>query len=116
MSLTIIPGDQLDQITLIMDDILANQGRSVKYFKDKYNLSMEEYDMIYELCMPKVRKKLPGDYYRVQYCDLVKSLREKAKGDRSSFATWVKTRLYKANSENYRHPTVEDGYEEEEGE
>lgn len=48
---------QIQLMTLVMDDILKWQsgGVTVEEIKKKYSLTNEEYNMIFDLCMPNMR-------------------------------------------------------------
>ena len=57
MNLTLIPPDEMEVINKIMDDILTHEStKDVAHFKKKYNLTNEEYRMIFDLTMPMQRR------------------------------------------------------------
>lgn len=74
----VLPQDQIDRMSEIMDDILRNTSEvyTVKYFKKKYKLSSAEYDMIYDLTMPLIREINIKRYWRAKYSSLVRRIRE----------------------------------------
>jgi hypothetical protein len=61
-----------------MDDILRHPGESytVEYFKKKYDLSNDEYNMIFELTMPLIREINIKRYWAAKYSSLIRRIRE----------------------------------------
>lgn len=53
--MTVLSEGQIELMTLVMDDILRYQGVTVESIKKKYALTDEEYNMIFDLCMPNIR-------------------------------------------------------------
>ena len=64
---------QIDEMIPVMDYILKNQSNynvSVRMIMDKFCLSPDEYNMIFDLCMPHIREKNKNDYWKVKYITL----------------------------------------------
>ena len=63
MSFTVIPPDEVEGVVVIIDDILKTQHRHpVGYYKKKYHLTEDEYQMIYNLVVPFMRNKVYGGF------------------------------------------------------
>ena len=75
MSLTILPADEIDYIVTVSDFILKFPNLSVGDIKKKFRLTSEEYEMIFDLCMPRVRSGSAAAYWRTKYHMLVASLK-----------------------------------------
>lgn len=75
MSLTILPADEIDYIVTVSDFILKFPNLSVGDIKKKFRLTSEEYEMIFDLCMPRVRSGSSAAYWRTKYHMLVASLK-----------------------------------------
>lgn len=75
MSLTILPADEIDYIVTVSDFILKFPNLSVGDIKKKFRLTTEEYDMIFELCMPRIRAGSAAAYWRTKYHMLVAKLK-----------------------------------------
>lgn len=67
MSLTILPADEIDCIVTVSDFILKFPNMSVGDIKKKFRLTSEEYDMIFELCMPRIRAGSAAAYWRTKH-------------------------------------------------
>ena len=74
----VLPQHQIDNMVVIMDDILRHPGEcfTVGFFKKKYNLSDEEYNMIFDLTMPLIREINIKHYWQAKYSSLVRRVRE----------------------------------------
>ena len=53
-----------------MDCILNPKGMNVAAIKRKYNLTGDEYEMIFDLTMPKIRHKNGNDFWKNNYLTL----------------------------------------------
>ena len=67
MSLTILPADEIDYIVTVSDFILKFPNLSVGDIKKKFRLTSEEYEMIFELCMPRIRAGSAAAYWRTKH-------------------------------------------------
>lgn len=54
--MVILPKEDQDKIVQVIDYILAHPGTKVKAIKEKFDLTMEEYDQISTLMMPAQRQ------------------------------------------------------------
>lgn len=91
MSITILPKDQVRKVKKIMDDLLKHTtGKTVADFKAQYNLTKEEYDMIYEFTMPLIRETNVKRYWVAKYEWLKKHLEELTEGkELAHTAKWI---------------------------
>ena len=67
MSVTILSKDEIDLIVSVADFILKYPNRSVAEIKQRFRLTSEEYDMIFELCMPRIRAGSAAAYWRTKH-------------------------------------------------
>ena len=74
--MTIIPQDQIDRMVEVMDVILKYPYMTVGDIKRRFNLSSEEYEMIYDLVMPLVREANVKKYWAVKYKYIERKLKE----------------------------------------
>lgn len=79
MSFIVLPPDQISYMNGIMDYILKNPAKSVGFIKKKFNLTEEEYQMIYDLTMPHVRIRNITRYWKDAYTHLRIQFEEKIK-------------------------------------
>ena len=80
MNMIIIPQDQIDIMVKVIDDITKHpSGKTVEWYKEHYELTSEEYEMIMELTMPFIRCNGARSYWRERYRELIKNLRLWAK-------------------------------------
>jgi len=54
--MVILPKEDQDKIVQVIEYILAHPGTKVKVIKEKFDLTMEEYDQISTLMMPAQRQ------------------------------------------------------------
>lgn len=72
----VLPQDQIDKMKEIMDYLFKYQAlTSVASIKKKFNLTNEEYDMIYDLCMPLIRESGVKKYWAVKYKSFMEELK-----------------------------------------
>ena len=72
----VLPQDQIDRMKEIMDYLLKYQtGITVGEVKRKYNLTSEEYEMIYDLCMPLIRESGVKKYWAIKYQSFIRELK-----------------------------------------
>lgn len=72
----VLPQDQIDKMKEIMDYLFKYQALvSVASVKQKFNLTNEEYDMIYDLCMPLIRESGVKKYWAVKYKSFMEELK-----------------------------------------
>ncbi len=74
--MTILPQEQVETMVKVMDDILKYPGISIGTLRKRYNLTMEEYDMIFELCMPLIREINAKKYWAVKSKYYVRKMKE----------------------------------------
>ena len=68
--MTVLTQEEIDRITIIQDYIMRHENqKSVADIREKFHLTREEYDMIFDLCMPKFRNNL-ADKYRAMFFSL----------------------------------------------
>lgn len=80
MNMIVIPQDQIDIMVKIIDHITKHPyGKTVAWYKEHYNLTDEEYEMIFDLTMPFIRSNGARSYWRERYKNLMKDLRLWAK-------------------------------------
>ena len=93
--MVVLPQDQIDAMVEIMECILKTDGSSrvtVGDIKRKYKITEDEYQMIYDLCMPILRKKNTGDdnAWRTGYLSLKQRLYAMLRHDRSETANKIR--------------------------
>ena len=74
--MTIIPQDQIDKMVEVMDVILKYPYMTVGDIKKRFNLTSQEYEMIYGLVMPLVREANVKKYWAIKYKYIERKLRE----------------------------------------
>lgn len=74
--MTILKGVEIDRIVEVSDYIanLADYNVTVADIKEKFKLTNEEYDMIYDLTMPAIRRGNGERFYRFSYRNLEKEI------------------------------------------
>ena len=73
----VLPQDQIDHMKEIMDFLLKNPtGFSVYEIKRMFNLNSDEYEMIYDLCMPLIREKTVKQYWATKYKHFIEELKK----------------------------------------
>lgn len=68
--MNVISPDDIPTVQAAMNDILKSNhggGYTVGDIKRKHHLTGEEYDMIFELCMPFIRNGVQGDIYKDRF-------------------------------------------------
>lgn len=76
VNMIVLPQDQIDEMKKIMDFILKNPLVSVAEIKEHFDLLSEEYEMIFDLCMPSIRRKNSEKYWRAKYSGVMSFLKE----------------------------------------
>ena len=72
----VLPQDQIDHMKEIMDFLLKNPtGFSVYEIKRMFNLTNDEYEMVYDLCMPLIREKTVKQYWAIKYKHFIEELK-----------------------------------------
>ena len=91
------PQDQIDKMAEIMEYLLKKEGNeklTVGLVKQKYHLSEREYQMIYDLCMPLIRKKHSKEEgWRTTYLTLKSRIYAALRKDDNETAEKVRTIL-----------------------
>ena len=67
---------QIDDMAVIMDYILTHPGDTVGHIKRKFNLNEDQYQMIFEFCMPHVRNRTNERYWIYKYKSVYSALQE----------------------------------------
>ena len=67
MNITILPQEDVEKIVMAADYIMAHQSMAVGVIKKNLDLTTEEYDMIFELCMPRIRAGSAAAYWRTKH-------------------------------------------------
>lgn len=106
MDLKVLPQDQIDYIVMVMDYVLKHNGGerdkkakilqvTVGDIKSQFGLNEQQYQMIYDLCMPVFRKKsyASNDIWRTAYLALKQRLYRSLRDDESITAQKVLTIL-----------------------
>lgn len=91
--MTVLPGAQINFMVAVMDDLLKNPGKKVADFKTKYNLTSEEFNMIYDLTMPLIRAKNGRQYWASKYYELLEMMRRAVYNDQSKSAERIRAVL-----------------------
>lgn len=89
----VLPQDQIDDMVKILDVILRNEfaGKlTVEDMKAKYNLTPEEYDMIYDLAMPLIRKQNEKGLWKTRASSFKCRIYNTLIGDKSETAAKVR--------------------------
>ena len=73
--MTVLSEDQITVMTMVMDDILKRHNMSVQEIKNKYHLTDDEYNMIFDLCMPNIRENSWEAFWKQAYGSLRKEIR-----------------------------------------
>ena len=76
MNMQVIPQAQIDEMVEVMDYILAHPSISVADIKKHFELTAEEYNMIFDLCMPSIRKGNKTAYWKNRYSSVMNFLKE----------------------------------------
>lgn len=72
----VLPQDQIDKMKEIMDYLFKYQAlTTVSEVKRRFNLTSEEYEMIYDLCMPLIRETGVKKYWAIKYQSFVRELK-----------------------------------------
>lgn len=113
----VLPQDQIDKMKEIMDYILRYDPiTTVGEIKQKYQLTNDEYDMIYDLCMPLIRETGVKKYWAIKYRSFVEELKRLIKNrknlNENQFYTELRKIIY---TKSYSEPTMVEaaGVEEE---
>ena len=76
MNMIVLPQAQIDEMTEVMDYILAHPSDTVIAIKNHFGLTNDEYNMVYDLCMPSVRKGNKVAYWKNKYASVMNFLKE----------------------------------------
>lgn len=90
----VLPQDQIDTMVKVLDVILRNElaGKlTVKDMKAKYNLTPEEYDMIYDLAMPLIRKQNEKGMWKTRASSFKNRVYTALIGDKSDSAKTIRS-------------------------
>jgi len=71
----VLPQDQIDRMVEIMDMLLKYPLMTVEDIKKRYKLSSEEYEMIFDLCMPLIRETNVKKYWTLKYQAFIRELK-----------------------------------------
>ncbi len=74
--MTVLSNEQVAEMTQVMDEILKNHNTSVDEIKNKYSLTDDEYNMIFDLCMPNIRSNTWEAFWKQAYGSLRKEIRK----------------------------------------
>ena len=77
MDMIVLPGDQIDKMAEIMELILSPKGLTVADIKRKFKLTNEEYDMIFDLSMPRIRHNNGNEFWKNNYLALRNQIYER---------------------------------------
>ena len=61
--LHVLPQEEIDIIVEVMDYYFKHPNRTVGHIKEKFNLTEEEYQMIFFFCMPMIRYRNNERYW-----------------------------------------------------
>lgn len=91
--MTILPQDQIDVMVQLFDVLLRNElagKKTVGELKEKYNLTSEEFDMIYDLAMPFIRKQNERSMWKTRASSFKNRVYNTLIGDKSETAAKVR--------------------------
>lgn len=77
MDMIVLPGDQLDKMVDVIECILSPKGMNVAAIKKKFNLTSEEYEMIFDLAMPRIRHNNGNEFWKNNYLALRNQIYER---------------------------------------
>ena len=84
---------EIDTIVPIMDTILKSHGEkvTVKMIKDEFGLTPEQYNMVYDFCMPLIRQWSNTDgYWKVRYSRFKMRIVTAIRNDKSELAMKIR--------------------------
>lgn len=67
MNITILSEDEITQIVTVSDYILKHPSITVADIRRRFRLTTEEYNMIFDICMPRVRAGSAALYWKTKY-------------------------------------------------
>ena len=73
-TIIVLPQFQIDGMVEVMDYILSHPMATVGKIKDKFDLNEEEYQMIYDFCMPHERIRSNERYWIIKYKGVLSAL------------------------------------------
>lgn len=80
--MVIIPQDQIDFMIKVMDYIRKHPNAIVIDIRQRFGLSKEEYDMIYDLMMPLIRGGNMSSYWKTKYVTLREAVSDRLRSER----------------------------------
>ena len=94
------PPDQIAFINKVQDYIINHPGVTVGSIKQRFNLTEDEYQMIYDYCMPCIRKRNTERYWIGRYKSVFTAFEElitltKHNGDKSVSISMLEKALKK---------------------
>ena len=78
----ILPGDQIDRMVEVMKAILRPGNMTVARIKEKYHLSSEEYEMIFDLTMPLIQCGNSSERWKIKYLELRNKIMERIRNEK----------------------------------
>ena len=76
--MVILSADQTDRMVKVMDYIFKHSSDyriSVYQIRNKFHLTQDEYNMIFDLCMPFLRHDSIVSYWRIRYKFVINNLK-----------------------------------------
>lgn len=73
----ILPQTQIDEMNKIMDFILNHPGVPVEDIRNRFHITSEEYNMIFDLVMPSIRKGNRSGYWKTKYDRLYRDISDR---------------------------------------
>lgn len=71
----ILPDSQIEKMVAVSDFMLRRPSVTVADIRERFNLSRESYNMIFDLTMPLFRKQSSTSYWRTKYSMLKEAIR-----------------------------------------
>ena len=84
MSMVVIDPDEIAVINDVMDYILKNPTKTVGSIKKQFHLTEEEYRMIFDLTMPRIRNDNAKSYWKTKYLMLRGQISEFVQNNKKS--------------------------------
>ena len=110
------PQYEIDEIVKIMDYILEHQGQNITVadIKAKFNLSREQYNMVYDLCLALIRRWSSNEgYWNARYRRLKSRISVALRNDKCETAIKIRDVL---STDNELAKKLKKQFHAEEGE
>lgn len=89
----ILPNEQVEFMNKVTDYIFSHPSKSVADIRKAFNITSEQYNMIYDLAMPRERHRNLAGYYKAKYYylydHLAELIRNEKKHTKMTDAIWA---------------------------